>query len=119
MDVKPAIRTTIDGTFILRETNHAMRKKLYDNYGTNIPSLELFCQLLDNITNDYMALYIDNTKQSNNWQDTVYWYKPAIFYHPGDDKPHPVPADFRFGCDDYWAFHYERYNPEYIDPITI
>jgi len=25
--------------------------------------------------------------------------------------------DFKFGCDEYKQFHYERYNPEYIDPF--
>ena len=26
-----------------------------------------------------------------------------------------IPEDFKFGCPEYKQFHYDRYNPEYVD----
>ena len=108
MDVRPVIRTNIDGVFILREPNMRNRRVMYENYASIIPDFKLFCDILDQITNDFTALYIHNTTKTNNWQDCVFWYKAS-----------PVPDDFKFGSDDYWDFHYARYNPEYVDPVTV
>lgn len=101
MDVKPVIRTNIDGTFILRETGLRNRRALWENYASVIPDFTLFCTIMDQLTNDYTALYIHNQTQSNNWEDCVYWYKAK-----------PVPKDFKFGCDDFWRFHRKRYNEQ-------
>jgi hypothetical protein len=108
MDVRPVIRTNVDGVFILREPNLRNRKIMYENYGAIVPDFNLFCELLDQLTNDYTALYIHNTTRSNNWRDCVFWYKAK-----------PIPKDFKFGCDEYWDFHYQRYNPEYVEPVTV
>ena len=110
LDVRPVIRTNVDGVFILREANLRNRKVMYENYAGIIPDFKLFCDILDTITNDHTALYIHNASTSTNWQDCVFWYKA--------DRA-AIPKDFKFGCDEYWDFHYERYNPEYIDPITF
>jgi len=106
MDIKPVIRTNIDGTFILRETNLKNRKALWENYAGVIPDFTMFCDIMDQLTDDYTALYIHNTTQSNRIEDCVFYYKAK-----------PIPKDFRFGCPDFWAFHQARYNPEYLDPV--
>lgn len=108
MDVRPVIRTNVDGVFILREPNLRNRKVMYENYAGIIPDFHLFCQILDQITDDYTALYIHNMTKTNNWKDCVFWYKAR-----------PIPDDFKFGCDEYWDFHYDRYDPEYTDPVTV
>lgn len=102
MDVLPVIRTNIDGTFILRETNLRNRKSLWENYAGIIPDFTLFCDIMDQLTDDYSALYIHNATTSNKLEDCVFWYKA--------DKTQP--SNFKLGCDDYWDFHNERYNPE-------
>lgn len=106
MDVLPVIRTTVDGTFILRETNLKNRKALYENYAGIIPDFSLFCDIMDQITDDYTALYIHNATMENDWRKCVFWYKAR-----------PAPDGFKFGCPDYWSFHFDRFNPEYVDPI--
>lgn len=103
LDLKPALRSLVDGVFILRETIPATRQKLYENFGAGIPTFELFNDLMDNLTNDYMAMYIRNTGTvSNNLEDIVYYYKAE-----------PVPDNWRFGAPYFWEFHNERYNPDY------
>lgn len=108
MDVRPVIRTNVDGIFILREPNLRNRKIMYENYAAIIPDFTLFCELLDQLTTDYSALYIHNTTRSNDWKECVFWYRAK-----------PIPKDFKFGSDEYWDFHFQRYNPEYVEPVTV
>lgn len=108
MDVSPTIRTNVDGVFILREPNLRNRKTLYENYAGVIPTFNLFCAILDQITDDYTALYIHNATRTNDWKECVFWFKAPL-----------VPNDFKFGSPEFWDFHYERYNPEYQDPLTV
>ena len=98
MDVNPAIRTNIDGVFILRETNLKNRKSLYENYAGIIPTFNIFCDIMDTITNDHTALYIHNAGSSNNYKDCIFWYKAKI-----------PPTGWKFGSREFWDFHYERY----------
>lgn len=107
MDVRPVIRTNVDGVFILREANLRNRKTMYENYAGIIPSFALFCEILDEITDDYTALYIHNTTKTNNWRDCIFWYK----------APEKLPPGFKFGADEYIDFHEQRYNPDYVDPL--
>ena len=105
MDVKPVIRTNVDGIFILREPLLKNRKTLWENYASIIPDFSMFCDIMDQVTDDYTALYIKNDAHANNFQDCVFWYKANI-----------VPDDFKFGCPEYHSFHNARYNPEYVEP---
>lgn len=109
MDVLPVIRTNVDGTFILRETNLRNRKSLWENYAGVIPDFSMFCEIMDQITDDFTALYIHNATKSNKLEDCVFWYKTE------DPKTNPKLQKFRFGCDDYWDFNDQRYNPEQAD----
>jgi hypothetical protein len=106
MDVPPSLRICIDGTFIFREPNLKYRKSIYENYASVIPDFATFCQMMDELTNDYQALYIHNQTASNNLEDCVFWYKAK-----------PVPDHFKFGCKDYWEFHQARYDDNYKKPV--
>lgn len=101
MDIKPWLRTCIDGVFLMRETNIRNRKKLYENYAGVIPSFHLFCKVMDEIANDYTALYIHNAGQSANWEDNVFWYKAR-----------PIPPDWKFGSYEIWDHHSARIRQE-------
>ena len=107
MDIKPVIRTNIDGTFILREPSLKNRRALWENYAGIIPDFSSFCEIMDQITDDYTALYIHNATQSNRLEDCVFWYK----------APKNMPNGFKMGCSDFWTFHNERYDQNYVDPI--
>jgi hypothetical protein len=106
MDIKPQIRTNIDGIFLLREPIESNREKLYRNYASIIPTYELFCDLMDQLTEDYHAIYIHNATRSNSWQDCVFYWRAKL-----------PPRGWKIGCPEYWEFDQQRYNPEYVDPI--
>jgi hypothetical protein len=107
MDVRPVIRTNVDGIFILREPLLKNREALYKNYASIIPDFQTFCMLMDQLTQDYTALYIHGATQTNRWQDCVFYWRA-----PG------VPKDWKFGCPEYWDFHNARYNPDFIEDLT-
>lgn len=108
LDVKPVIRTNVDGTFILRETNLRNRKALWENYAGVIPDFSLFCQIMDQCTDNYTALYIHNATTSNQLEDCLFWYKAK-----------PIPNDFKLGSKDFWKFHKNRFNEKYSDQFTV
>jgi hypothetical protein len=108
MDVKPQIRTNIDGIFILREPIESNREKLYRNFASIIPTYEIFCDLMDQLTEDYHSIYIHNTTGTNKWQECVFYWKAKL-----------PPPGWKLGCPEYWAFHDERYNQDYTDPIVF
>lgn len=75
MGVPPNLRTNIDYTFILRETNLSNRRRIYENYAGVFPTFDSFCNILDQCTNGYECLVVDNTVRSNKLQDQIFWYK--------------------------------------------
>lgn len=108
LDIKPQIRTNIDGVFILRESLETNREKLYRNYASIIPSYELFSELMDKLTEDFHCIYIHNTSRTNDWRECVYYWKAPI-----------IPKDWTLGCPEYWAFHNDRYNKNYVEPLQF
>lgn len=108
LDVKPAIRGNVDGVFILRDRSLTNRKKLFENYASVIGDFRDFCEIMDTITDDWTALYIDNNSSSNKMEDCVFWYKIP--------RQEDIP-DFKFGCNEFWEFHEDRYDSKYIDPM--
>lgn len=102
LDVPPAIRSNVDGTFIFREANLRNREILWKNYASCVDNFKDFCSIMDSITGDYTALYVHNATQSNNVEDCLFWYKAK-----------PVPDDFKFGCLDFQEYSNQRYNPDY------
>jgi hypothetical protein len=110
LDVLPSIRTNIDYTFILRETNMRNRKALYENFAGAIESFQLFCQIMDAVTEDYTALVINNRVQSNKIEDCVFWYRA---------DPNSIPSNWRFGHPSAWEFSNDRMDPSYNDINTF
>jgi len=65
LGITPNLRTNIDFVFILRENNITNRKRIYDNYAGMFPTFEMFCQFMDQCTENYECLVIANGVQSN------------------------------------------------------
>jgi GTPase SAR1 family protein len=107
LDMPSTIRSSVDGVFIMREPNDEIRRKIWKNYAGIIPEYSTFCEFMNQITNDYTALYIHNMTQSNNLEDCVFWYKAC----------ENIPEDFKFGCKEYWEHHNKRYNTDYVKTL--
>lgn len=110
LDIPPPIRVCIDGVFILREANPAMRKKLFENYGSCVDSFADWNDLMDGLTGDYTAMFINNKTTSNSIED-------CIFYIKAD--PNSIPKDWKIGCREFWDFHYARFDPSFIDSSSM
>jgi len=91
MGIPPVLRTNIDYVFILRENIVANRKRLYDQFAGMFPDFDSFCQVMDQCTENYECLVIDNNAKSNKIEDQVFWYKA---------QPH---RDFKIGAPEFWA----------------
>jgi len=90
LGVPPNLRTNIDYVFILREPYMNNRKRIYENYAGMFPTFESFCQIMDQCTENYECLVIDNNAKSNRLQDQIFWYKAS---------DHPP---FKLGAPEYW-----------------
>jgi hypothetical protein len=110
LGVPPVLRTNIDYVFILREPYIANRKRIYENYAGMFPTFESFCQVMDQCTENYECLVINNNSKSNKLEDQVFWYK-ADFHN-----------DFRLGSKEFWEMSKnlpddtpeEKYDPSSI-----
>jgi hypothetical protein len=65
LGIPPTLRTNIDYVFILREPYKNNRERLFTNYGSAFPSFEFFCQMMDQCTQNYECLVVNNNTQSN------------------------------------------------------
>jgi energy-coupling factor transporter ATP-binding protein EcfA2 len=92
MDLPPALRTNIDYVFILKDPIRRNRQRLYENFAGIFPTFESFCDALDQTTENYECMVIDNTTNSNKISDIVFYYK---------GKPN---EQFKMGCREYRMF---------------
>jgi hypothetical protein len=90
LGIPPTLRTNIDYVFILRENYIANRKRIYENYAGMFPTFESFCQVMDQCTENYECLVINNNSKSNKLHDQVFWYK-------ADEH-----GSFRLGSKEFW-----------------
>ncbi len=90
LGIPPNLRTNIDYVFILREPYIANRKRIYENYAGMFPTFESFAQVMDQCTENYECLVIDNNAKSNKLTDQIYWYKAESH------------KDFKLGAKEFW-----------------
>ena len=109
LGITPNLRTNVDFIFILRETILGNRRRIYENYAGMFPTFEMFCQFMDQCTENFEGLVICNGVQSNRLEDQVFWYKAS---------DHPP---FRMCGDSLWTDNkpfsssmlaQDEYNPE-------
>ena len=90
LGIPPNLRTNIDYVFILREPYIANRKRICENYAGMFPTFESFCQVMDQCTENFECLVIDNNAKSNKLQDQIYWYKAQNH------------SNFKLGSKEFW-----------------
>jgi hypothetical protein len=91
LGIPPNLRSNVDFTFILRENVVANRRRIYDNYCGMLPQFEVFCSVLDQTTENYECLVVNNFVASNKLEDQLFYYK-------AEDRP-----AFTIGCRSYWS----------------
>lgn len=101
LGIPPNLRTNIDFTFLLRENIVSNRKRLYEQFAGMFPSFDIFCQVMDQCTENYECLVINNNAKSNKLEDQVFWYKA---------DPHD---DFKLGAPMFWKYHNHNFNPDH------
>jgi len=111
LGITPNLRTNVDFIFILRETMINNRKRIYDNYAGMFPTFEMFCQFMDQCTENYECLVICNGVSSNKLEDQVFWYKAS---------EHPP---FKLCDDSLWVdnkpFSSAMLSQDEFDPMAI
>jgi len=90
MGIPPVLRGQVDYVFILRENQVSARRRIYEQFAGIFPTFELFCQIMDQCTENYECLVIHNGAKTNRIEDCVFWYKA---------EPH---ADFKIGSRELW-----------------
>jgi hypothetical protein len=90
LGIPPTLRTNVDFVFILREPYIANRKRIYDNYAGMFPTFESFCQVMDQCTENFECLVINNNAKSNKLTEQIFWYKAESH------------ANFRLGSKEFW-----------------
>jgi len=90
LGIPPNLRTNIDYVFILREPYIINRKRIYENYAGMFPTFESFCQVMDQCTENYECLVINNNSKSNKLTDQIFWYRAE--HH----------SNFKLGSKEFW-----------------
>ena len=90
LGIPPNLRTNIDYVFILREPYIANRKRIWENYAGMFPTFESFCQVMDQCTENFECLVINNNAKSNKLQDQIFWYKAQNH------------GNFKLGSKEFW-----------------
>ena len=99
-DLPTYFRSNVDYVVTYRTPGIQDRDRLYKNFFGVIPTFHMFCAIMDSCTENYSALVLDNTVQSNALQDCIFWYKAPLRT--------PTQGAFRIGCPAYHAFAKRR-----------
>jgi hypothetical protein len=82
----------------LRENFISNRKRIHEHWAGMFPDFKVFCSVMDQCTENYECLVIDNTIKSNKIEDLVYWYKASAH------------ENFRLGAPIFWQMSYKYPN---------
>ena len=100
LGIPPLLRTNIDYVFILREPYVQNRRKIFENFAGVFGSFDIFCQVMDQCTENFECLVINTNSKSNKLEDQVFYYKAETH------------DDFKIGAEEYWKYHNENFEDE-------
>jgi hypothetical protein len=107
LGIPPVLRTNVDFVFILRENFISNRKRIFDNFGAAFPNFDFFCQIMNQCTENYECLVINNTTRSNKLEDMIFWYKADM--HP----------EFRIGAPQFWQHNAVNYRVREEEDVNL
>jgi hypothetical protein len=103
LGIPPEYRTNFDYVFLLADDFISNKKRLYEHYCGMFPSLNIFCQVFDRLTQDFSCMIVNNRGERATILDKIFWYKAT-------NKP-----DTKFGCSQYNKFNDDNYDEEWRD----
>ena len=75
LGIPPHLRANIDYVFIFRDNMIKNRERIYQQYAGMLPNFDTFNQVMDQSTENYECLVINQRGNSNKLEDQLYWYK--------------------------------------------
>jgi hypothetical protein len=106
-DVPPIIRSSTMYVALGRNNDEEQRKKLYHAFGGVCGNYNRFCDLMDQICEEYTFMIIKKHAKTNRLEDCVFWYKTKVL------------SPWRFGCHEYRDWGKSRYNPQYREELLM
>lgn len=77
-----ACRSNVDFLFALKESKPKNRIRLYENFFGMFEKKQDFFNVLDQCTQNYECLVLDNTTPNTSIEKSVYWYKACVDIPP-------------------------------------
>jgi len=108
VDVPPELRSNIDYIFSMKETVLANRMKLYKMFFGVFASFADFEACFERCTQNYECICMDNTLQSSNPSDCIFWYKANI------ELP-----EFQLGAKVFYSLEDQYRRPEGSEPLQM
>jgi hypothetical protein len=96
MDVPPDLRANIDYVIVMRDNIRVNRERVYTYFAGIFPTFTAFDEVMKALTSDRECMVLDQTSQSYDISDSVYFYKAT----PG--------LEYRIGAPEYWRFSEEQ-----------
>lgn len=86
--IPPEYRNNINVLFVFGEDSHIERRKLYDSFFGFVPTYQMFCDILNEYTQNYGILVLDRTQRSNKLEDRLFHWRadPSLKFRAGDRK---------------------------------
>jgi hypothetical protein len=75
LSIKPDVRSNIDYVFAFNEKIGKNRQKLYEHFFGVFTNFSSFDKTMRACTQDYECIVLDNTQNSNNLDDTVFYFR--------------------------------------------
>lgn len=101
LGITPMMRTNIDYIFICKETKKIEKEKLWKYYAGMFDTFDMFNQVFNACTENYGCMVIDNTTQSSELSEQVFWYKADLH------------DDFRICYGDFWENNNDYIKKDY------
>ena len=70
----PPLQVNVDYLFVF-QTSSSINMRLYKDFGRMFPSFDAFCEVINQCTDDFGCLVIDNNSKSDLLEDQIFWYK--------------------------------------------
>ena len=101
IDLPPELRAQIDVIFTMKENTIQNRVKLYNMFFGVFETFDDFSAVLDRCTQNYETLVLDNTMQTTDISDCVFWYKAQLEHD-----------DFKLGKAIFYELEERHQRPE-------